>query len=189
MAWIAQLWESVYPVWEELIRELGWMHLLLALSYAAAAAACWACGQLAQEELGESWGWRVAWIALVLLGVNAVLQLDQLLLLLLRESSRLFGWYEERRVGQFAVVALGVGLVLPTMAWLRTRLSDLWPYCGRVVLGVALLAGLTVMRLISFHETDALLNMDLGVCQLQHLLEAGGLFWVGLGVHDWLERF
>jgi hypothetical protein len=185
----AEIWSTGYAEWSDLIRLLDWSDFLLAVTYLAAAWMCVVCAVLAHDELGDDWGWRVAVVVLVVLAGNTLLKLDQLLLLTLRAWSHVDGWYEDRRLLQYALVAVALCLGLGTLGWLRTRLSHLWPYCGQVVLGVCLLIGLTILRAVSFHETDALLQLDLMGLSMSNVLELLGLGLVLNGTYTWRQMF
>lgn len=173
--------------WEDGVRNVGWLHLLLALGYGGVAWACVVCGYAARAsgEPGDAWFLGAA--LLVVLGANTLLRLDQLVLLVARETATQQGWYLDRRTLQSVVVGMGAFAGLLLVSWLRTRLDAVWFYCGWSVLGMCLLAGLLVTRGVSFHYTDLLLEFRLAGLSAGRALELVGLSLVLVGTRRWLQ--
>lgn len=108
---------------------------------------------------------------LALMSLNAVFQINEILLYLARSIARDSGQYGARRSLQFDVILIGVAIVLMLLARLRHSLRHLWTDYGVVVLGTMALVGLTFLQSISFHDVDAILYIRIA----------------GLSVHKWLE--
>jgi hypothetical protein len=174
--------------WEQSIRMLGWLHMVLALAYLVAAAALMVCGDAARQNHQSVFGWFLGGGLLAMLGINTALNLDQLVLLTLREMARQEGWYGERRTLQFGLIAMGLTGSLVLLGWMRTRLDDVWDQCGHAVMGLALLSGLAMVRAVSLHDLDAFIQEPLADFPVGRWLEFAGLLLVGAGVRRWLTE-
>ena len=112
---------------------------------------------------------------LFFMGVNALFQINEILLYLARQLARDSGQYGTRRTLQFEVILVAVALVLVLLARLRNSLRFLWADYGVVVVGTMALAGLTLLHAISFHDVDAILYFRIMGLTVHKLLEAAGV--------------
>jgi hypothetical protein len=112
---------------------------------------------------------------LALMSVNAIFQINEILLYLARTIARDSGQYGARRSLQFDVILIGVVIVLVLLARLRHSLRYLWADYGVVVLGTMGLVGLTLLQSISFHDVDAVLYIRIASVSVHRWLEAVGV--------------
>jgi hypothetical protein len=112
---------------------------------------------------------------LALMSLNAVFQMNEILLYLARTMARDSGQYGARRSLQFDVILIGVVIVLVLLARLRHSLRYLWSDYGMVVVGTMGLVGLTFVQSISFHDIDAILYIRIASVSVHKWLEAGGV--------------
>lgn len=172
------------PVWEQAIEQVGWLHVLLLAAYFGVAWLCFLNGHLAgqaKDGTERSTVWVVATVLLCLLGVNTLLQLDVLLTATLRALARLDGWYAQRRMLQYqGLAALALLLLLSWKHW-RAAYVAATRDAAPVALGLALVLLLLLLRMVSAHGTDALLNLGLLGFSLGRWLELCSLGLVLLG--------
>jgi hypothetical protein len=55
------------------------------------------------------------------------------------------------------------------------------------VLGIGISAAAFLMRAISFHDTDQIINFNIAGISLGRLLEMSGLLLIALGARRWLS--
>lgn len=181
---LLQALESGANLWEQSLQAMSAFHFLLTLLYLVPLGLCLANGQAARQS-GEAD--RVWWIAALLLGLlaaNTVLNADVFVSQSMRALLKLSGLYGERRPWQYGVV----GLLAVVFLWLAARVRHAFVACDvaseAVPFGLIILLALLALRLVSAHDTDAILNLDLDVMTLGRALELLGL---GLLAHGcWL---
>jgi hypothetical protein len=185
------MWQAAFTnartQWEALAWQLGWHQCLLALAYLSCAWLCFVGGHAARGNNEGASGWFLAAGLLVAIGVNTLLRLDFLLLSFLREVAQLQGWYGQRREIQYLLLALMAVGGLMALGWLRTRLRATWTTGGLVAMGMCVLLLLAVLRAVSFHYTDAWLDLRLAGVSLGRMGEMAGLGMVLTGAWRWLQ--
>ena len=160
---------------------------MLAFLYTGVGWLCFVCGHAASQSQEPGKAWYIAAALLVVLGANTLLLLDQLALLVLREMARQQGWYSDRRGLQLPLVGLGLFAGLLLLGWLRTRLDAVWSQCGWAVIGICLLLALAVVRGISFHYVDLVINFRVAGVSVARALELTGLVMALAGAWRWLR--
>ncbi len=154
---------------------LGWVTVVI---YLAAASACLTVALRgsfpAQSERRERLFW---WLAAALLGVLAVnkqLDLQSLLTSVARCLAVDQGWYENRRIvqRQFIVLFMLVGVV--GMAGAGTLLRGTFARTGLALLGLGFVCVFVVVRAVSFHQVDALINTWMLGIRLNWVFELPG---------------
>lgn len=168
-------------VWQAAIAEVGWHHGAIALAYLGAAWLCLLNAHIARQALEAHAIWYGAAIALCLLGANTVLQADLFMTHLMRATAKLQGWYGQRQPLQYAAVAVLALLVLISSQWLRAVFTASAVACEPVALGMGVLIVLFLVRTVSAHGTDAVLNWRLLGVSVGRLLEFAGIAWVVYG--------
>lgn len=130
--------------------------------------------------------WQFCALVLLALGINKQLDLQSALTEAGRLLARAQGWYEVRRVVQFAFIVLCV-LVAGLMGLVLSMLLRRAPRATRVaMLGLMLIGAFVLVRASSFHHVDKMLDADWLGFELNWLLELGGISTVLLGC--WLRR-
>jgi hypothetical protein len=124
-----------------------------------------------------------AWLALlagmVLLGINKQLDLQSLLTVIARQNAQEFGWYEDRRTYQAALI---VGLMLAGLgggAWAAWYMRKHLKHFGWAGAGAIFLAVFVVVRASSFHNVDVALRSDSLGLRLNVILEIAGIACIG----------
>lgn len=125
--------------------------------------------------------WLAMTAAMFALGVNKQLDLQTWFTEVGRDLAKSEGWYARRQNVQVAFIAgialagvTGVGVVA---WWLRGNLRRY-----RVaVAGIVYLVCFVVVRAASFHHIDRLLHVGLNHVRVNHVLELGGIAFIGWG--------
>lgn len=173
------------PVWEAAVRQSGWHPVAAAAAQAAVALLCLTARHSARRHGEASPAWTVIAAALLLLAMNTLFAFDLLFIEWLRGIARASGWYDARRGLQaMALVAVGSAGVA-TWGPLRQRLALAAPVSPWLLTGLAVLAALATLRLVSLHRTDELINTRLAGLTLGRLVDALGLGLVASGA--WRE--
>jgi len=179
--------DNAWPQWQLAIGGSGWHHVVFALGYGLCAWLCFASGHAARQNAERGGGWFAAAALLASIGLGALLQADVFLVLFMRSLARLQGWYGERHGLQLLMIGAMCVAGLGLLGWLRTRLHPVWAQCAPAVLGTALLATLAALRVISSHDTDAVMNLRMAGVSTGRLMEAAGLCLVAAGALRWLR--
>jgi hypothetical protein len=176
--------ESAGVVWLQALEQVGWFHGLIAVAHFVVAWLCFVNGHIARQQAdgAETHGaWWLAASVLCLLGINSMLQLDLLVTQTVRSMARLDGWYGDRRVVQYLLLALLALVVWLVWGWMRylfaNNIRESWP----VAYGLVLLLLLLMLRGLSAHGTDVLLHSKLVGVSVRRLLELVGLGLVAHG--------
>jgi hypothetical protein len=178
---------SANLAWEIAIEHLGWSALVVLIAYLVAAWLSFVCGYAARQAGENGRGWYLCCGLLLLLTVESVLQSHVFLLQMIRSLAKAQGWYADRRSGQYYLVAASLIFALLTLFWLRSRLAEIWHDCAPAVLGIGISAAVFLMRAISFHDTDQIINFNIVGISLGRLLEMSGLLLIALGARRWLS--
>ena len=134
---------------------------------------------------------RMFWAGLALLmgflAVNKQLDLQSFLTALGRCEARLQGWYEARRPVQREFIILLLALTMlggAALTWvMRNALRRIWP----ALIGLVLVAGYVLVRAVSFHHMDALINTRLLDVRLNWAFELSGLALILWGARRMLR--
>ncbi len=179
--------DSASLAWEMAIEQLGWSAGIVLLAYLVSAWLCFVCAHAASQAGENGRGWHLCCGLLLLLTIESVLQSHVFLLQMLRSLAKAQGWYAERRSGQFYLVAgLGVFALL-MLFWLRSRLGEIWSDCAPAVFGIGMTAAVFLIRAISFHDTDQIINANIAGFALGRLVEMCGLAMIALSAQRWLS--
>lgn len=179
-----QAFDIAAPIWILALERLSWSHGLVTTGYLLAAGLCLMNGHIARAAGETHKVWLLAASALCLLGANTLLQVEVLLTHVLRAIAKMEGWYGGRRELQYAVVGLLALLAWPLLMRLRTAFRTSNSASVPLVWGLTLVLLVFVLRLVSAHGTDALLNLRLVGLSMGRLAELAGL---GLVVHGSLR--
>jgi len=184
METLRQAFDIAAPMWTQALERLSWSHGLVTVAYLLAAWFCLMNGHIARAAGETHKIWLLAASVLCLLGANTLLQVEVLLTHMLRAIAKMEGWYGGRRELQYAVVGLLALLAWPVWLRLRTAFNSSHSASGPVVWGLTLVLLVFVLRLVSAHGTDALLNLRVLGLSLGRLTELAGL---GLVMHGCLR--
>ena len=173
--------------WLPLLQNISWTQYGFALAYLLCSWMCVVSGSGSYQAGEKAGGWFLASFVLLMMAVESVLQLNNLLVMLMRGYARAEGWYGERRYWPAIVVGGVITLALVIVLWLRKRQQEEWHLQGNVVFGMSVLVVLELMRNISLHQVDAFLNFPLGAgIRLERVIESLGLVLVLIGTRKWL---
>jgi hypothetical protein len=179
--------DSANLAWEMAIEQLGWSASIALLAYLVSAWLCFVCAHAASQAGENGRGWYLCCGLLLLLTIESALHSHVFLLQMLRSLAKAQGWYAERRSGQFYLVA-GLGFfALLMLFWLRSRLAEIWSDCAPAVLGIGMAAAVFLIRAISFHDTDQIINTNIAGFALGRLVEMCALAMIALGARRWLS--
>jgi hypothetical protein len=181
---VFQAFRDAAPVWEQAMRQSSWYHAFIAAAYLGAAWLVFLNGYIARQARQAHLIWYLAAAAMFVLGVNTVLHGDVLVTHVLRALAKLQGWYGGRRALQYLMLGAAALAVLSAARWLRGRFAACDVSSEPVAFGLLAVLMLFVVRAVSAHGTDAMLNLRLAGVSLGRLLEFAG---VGLVVHGALR--
>ncbi|MEQ8850300.1 MAG: hypothetical protein RIB32_00795 [Phycisphaerales bacterium] len=124
--------------------------------------------------------WGLLFALFIFLGINKRLDLQSALTHLARDLSRDMGWYDERRLIQFALVAIiaGCGIAgFGVLLWLARRIM---PRLVLAFFGTVLLAVFLLSKASSYHHLDAVLHFEIMGVRVYQPLELAGIVCVAL---------
>lgn len=179
--------QQAHPMWMISMPEISWVQGVHALIYLLCAWLCLVCA-IASRQAGESvTGWFVAVACLLGMMVESIFDVHLYALGVFRHQAYAEGWYGMRREIQtwFLGFSLLTGMAL--LAWLRTRIAEDWPDCALAVFGLGLLLCLLLLRTVSLHDIDSVLNFALSGVSTASVIELIGLGLVIAGTRRWLQ--
>lgn len=155
---------------------LGWF---TAAAYLIGALVCWKAARAADNDSSRGGQSPLLWILFALflfaLGINKQLDLQTWFTLVGKHFAQSTGWYEQRRIVQFAFVVIIAlcGIIAAILGiWWASRLPV--PY--RVAMaGAIFLGSFVIIRASSFHHVDLFLGFRLAGLRMNVLLELGGI--------------
>ena len=168
--------------WQAGIGDPTFMGWFTVAAYFVAAGLSWLAARVSRPGglLSERRFWWGAVVCMLLLAINKQLDLQTWFTLTGKHLAQQTGWYAERRIVQavFIFLIAGAGLVLALFIWALAR-RTVRQY--RLALSGAIFLGCFILiRAASFHHVDQMLGWQLGWLRMNHLLECGGIFLVGL---------
>lgn len=157
---------------------MGWVTVVC---YALTAALCFRVQ--AKVTVGIS-AMRLFWIALtvlmVFLAINKQLDLQSFATAVARCTAKLQGWYQERRLFQYRVIlGLAAGAVFIGLFFLWFVRKDLKRNM-LALLGLTIVLAFVLIRAVSIHHFDAILNIRFISIRMNWILELSGLVLISL---------
>jgi hypothetical protein len=135
-----------------------------------------------------SQAWLVLLAGMCLLGINKQLDLQSLLTVIARQNAQEYGWYENRRTFQVALIlALGLGGIAGG-AWIAWYMRKHLKHFGIAAAGGVFLAVFIVVRASSFHNVDLLLHSEALGVGLNALLELSGIACIALNARRFARK-
>jgi hypothetical protein len=153
---------------------LGWSVVAF---YGIAALSC----AVAAKRSGSPGIWWLLALSLTFLGVNKQLNLQTMMIVVMRHVAGAGGWWDHRRAAQlvFALVfGLGVGLML---LWLASRHRDFFQTNRQAFWGMIILGIFVALRAATINHTDEFLRINLGDEHWAWILEISGSVLIGIG--------
>ncbi len=134
----------------------------------------------AQTARREQLFWGALMFLMLALAINKQLDLQSFLTAIGRCDAKAQGWYGERRLIQREFIFVLLGLILLSGAVLFHVMRRTLPRTGLPLLGLVLVAGFVLVRAVSFHHVDDLINTRALGIRMNWVLELSGLvliFW------------
>jgi hypothetical protein len=119
--------------------------------------------------------WLMAAALLFALGINKQLDLQSALTAAGRCVSQLSGWYGQRRIVQAGFILVAGLLALIGLIWCAMKFKPVMHNCWLALVGLAFLMGFVMIRAMSFHHMDALIDTRISGLRLNGILELGGI--------------
>lgn len=166
--------------WRASIEEADLADWVTVATYLLAAILCAQAARRAAQlgAVRERTFWLITALALVLLGINELLDLQTLLTMAARSHARAHDWYEHRRAVQYAFItalACAAGLAGAAMLWFTRRA----PFAVRLAeLGLTFIVAFVLLRAASFHHVELILSRGPAGVTLGSLQEIAGIFIV-----------
>ena len=178
--------------WEPGIGDPTFIGWLTVVCYFAAAYQCYRAYQKARS-LGPNahrltFAWLVLFAGMCLLGLNKQLDLQSLLTVIARKNAKDYGWYEDRRTFQVALIG---GLVLSGLAagaWIAWYMRKHLKHFGVAAAGAVFLAVFIVVRASSFHHVDLLLGAEALGVRFNALLEISGIACIAFNARNFAQK-
>ena len=123
--------------------------------------------------------WFIIGAALLLLGLNKQLDLQDLLRQAGRELALAQGWYAQRRIVQFGFVALLGVVVLAGAAVVAAKWRNRLPGDPLVWTGILLVGGYVVLRTLTFEHVTETAGLRLGDYAFARVAELAGAVCIG----------
>ena len=156
----------------------GWLTVIL---YFLAAIRCWIIARELRgaaddtEQAKERRGWRAISAALAALGVSKQLDLQTVLTETGRFLAKFQGWYDQRRSAQIAFVAviaiIALIVAVTLVRWARNAPVSTW----LALAATTMLIAYWVMRAVSLHSFDRLIDARILGVRLNSIFEMGGI--------------
>ena len=161
--------------WQESIQLLDWPQFTLALLYGISALLAYICSRSSTDHRPLHRFWIGNSAILLAIGVDSLIGFSSFATEWLREVARAQGWYEARHSLQYEVL-MGLGLLLLLLVGRLSGAIDAGkPFIQPAIAATALLSGLFLLRAVSFHDTDSILQMRIAGQSAQGILEVMGL--------------
>lgn len=133
--------------------------------------------------------WGLLAVLLFLLGVNKQLDLQTWFIETGRDLALSQGWYERRRIFQWAFVAVLLVAMVLSVLRVRERWADLWHQYRLVGAGVCLLLVFVFLRAATFQHVDELVGFQIGGGRPTKALEPLALLLVAWACDRWRRSF
>ena len=180
---IFQVFSTAVPVWEQALRQVSWFQGIIAMAYFGVAWLCLLNAHIAKGVLEAHFIWYVTAGILCVLGANTILHGDVFVTHVFRSAAKLEGWYGQRRLAQYLVISGLTLLALVAAHWLRSEFTACDVPSESVVWGLVALVIILLVRTVSAHGTDAVINHHVAGISLGRLFEIAG---IGLVLHGTL---
>lgn len=181
MQFLMPAFTEASQVWELAVVQLNWFHVAISMAYGGAAWLCLLNARIAQDAREAFMVWYGVAAVLCVLGANTVLHGDLWMSHVLRVMARMEGWYGDRRWLQYGVVVILMLIALAAASWLRAELTACDLPAEPVSVGVTVLMVIVLLRIISAHGSDFVMNYRVVGISLGRFFEFCGLGWVVQG--------
>jgi hypothetical protein len=132
--------------------------------------------------------WLVLLAGMCLLGINKQLDLQSLFTVIARQNAQEYGWYENRRIFQVAlIVGLGLG-GLAGGAWVAWYMRKHLKHFGIAAAGAVFLAVFVLVRASTFHHVDLLLHAEALGVSFNAFLELSGIACIALNARKFARK-
>lgn len=166
---------TAFEKWEETIQLLDWPHFLFGLLYGGASLLAYICSRASSDHRTLHRFWLGNSFVLLFMGIDTVIGFSTFAIEWLRAVAREQDWYGTRHSLQYEVL-VGLGLLLLLLAgWLSGAIDTAKQFVQPAIAATALLGCLFLLRSVSFHDTDSILQMKIAEQSVQRILEIVGL--------------
>lgn len=126
--------------------------------------------------------WRSIVVAMILLGILRLLDLQFRLADFGRAMAITQGWYEQRHTVQVLFIA-GVGVAGLIMLFLTEWvMPNIWRHHKLTLCGIVFLIAYIVISAVSFHPIDQILNQKIGGAKVSSIFELSGVACIGISL-------
>jgi magnesium-transporting ATPase (P-type) len=155
---------------------MGWF--TVASYFACAGVACLAAVRNRKRDDKAFALWVTIAILMAVLGINKQLDLQSLLTEIGRQIARAQGWFEMRRTVQFWFIALFGAIILTVYIWYIITFKSMIRRSWLAFCGLFFLMSFIVIRAVSFHHVDELIQYELGGVRMNWMFELSGIYMI-----------
>lgn len=119
--------------------------------------------------------WLIVSVVMLSLGVNKQLDLQSLITAMGKYYAIRDGWYDNKRVVQFAAISAILAIAALSLALFFYHMRDLLKTNWLAILGLVFLMVFIVTRATSFHHMDIFLHTSIAGLRMNWILELGGI--------------
>ncbi len=124
--------------------------------------------------------WLIVSVVMLSLGVNKQLDLQSLITAMGKYYAIRDGWYDNKRVVQFAVVSAILAIAALSLALFFYYMRDLLKTNWLAIAGLSFLLIFIVIRATSFHHIDIFIHSYMAGVRMNWLFELGGITAVAI---------
>jgi hypothetical protein len=127
---------------------------------------------------------RMLWLSIaivfILMAINSIFNIDIRLTEAFRKIAKTKGWYDQRYPIQLFFVAgiTAIGIIFSIL--IVPKITDGMSYHRLILLMVVFLAAFIILRAISCHPVDQILNRQIGRYRIGSILESGCISFIGV---------
>ena len=131
--------------------------------------------------------WLIVSVVMLSLAVNKQLDLQSLITAMGKYYAIRDGWYDNKRVIQFAVISAILAIAALSLALFFYHMRDLLKTNWLAILGLIFLMVYIVTRATSFHHMDIFIHIDIAGLRMNWLFELGGISAIAISTASKLK--
>ena len=162
---------------------MGW---LITAAYLITSVFCGICAWRTDRisPIDRSGYHRVFWwslaVIMLIMGMNKQLDLQSLLIVVIKQIAQNQKWYSKRHILQIWFAA-GIAIFsMVLLIWLGWKLKRLWRQYGLAIIGIVLLIAFVIITIAHVHRMNQFLGLQPGDRLIKSIFEISGIVLVGI---------